>query len=130
MHGIDTTFLVQVELREAPNHSQARAWLDRALDGEGPFLALAPQVPTGFVHVVTDAKRFIDTAFDGRRARSGAALVGSAGSAPGAALRGINAPDPKMAAGQSVGSETPPRYAIGRHLRRHGGNLTADRKFG
>ena len=59
MHGIDTTFLVQVELREAPNHSQARAWLDRALHGEGPFLALAPQVLTEFVHVVTDAKRFI-----------------------------------------------------------------------
>ena len=35
MHGIDTTFLVQVELREAPNHRRAKAWLDRALDGEG-----------------------------------------------------------------------------------------------
>ena len=58
MHGIDTTFLVQVELREASNHSQARAWLDRALDGDGQFLALAPQVLTEFVHVVTDAKRF------------------------------------------------------------------------
>ena len=59
MLGIDTTFLVQVELREAPNHSQARAWLDRALDFAGPFLALAPQVLTEFVHVVTDAKRFV-----------------------------------------------------------------------
>ena len=58
MHGIDTTFLVQVELREAPHHSRARAWLDRALDGEGQVLALAPQVLTEFVHVVTDAKRF------------------------------------------------------------------------
>jgi len=58
MLGIDTTFLVQVELREAPNHSQARAWLDGALDCAGPFLALAPQVLTEFVHVVTDAKRF------------------------------------------------------------------------
>ena len=58
MHGIDTTFLVQVELREAPNHGRAHAWLDRALAGEGPFLALAPQVLTEFVHVVTDPRRF------------------------------------------------------------------------
>lgn len=59
MHGIDTTFMVQVELREAPGHAAARAWLDRQLDQNGRTLALAPQVLTEFIHVVTDPKRFV-----------------------------------------------------------------------
>ncbi len=60
MHGIDTTFLVQIELRESPGHAAGRAWLDRRLDEEGtnPWLALAPQVLTEFIHVVTDPRRF------------------------------------------------------------------------
>lgn len=58
MHGIDTTFLVQAELREAPGHAPARAWLDRQLALERVVLALAPQVLTEFIHVVTDPKRF------------------------------------------------------------------------
>ncbi len=58
MHGVDTTFLVQIELREAPGHSLARAWLDRRLDDGGPILAIAPQILTEFIHVVTDPKRF------------------------------------------------------------------------
>lgn len=58
MHGIDTTFLVQIELREALGHQAAKAWLDAQLDGPLPCLALAPQVLTEFVHVVTDSRRF------------------------------------------------------------------------
>lgn len=58
MHGVDTTFLVQVEVREAPGHADARAWLDRMLKEPGPFLAVAPQVLTEFIHVVTDPRRF------------------------------------------------------------------------
>lgn len=58
MHGIDTTFLVQIELREAPGHANAKHWLNQKLEGEVPFLALAPQVLTEFVHVVTDPRRF------------------------------------------------------------------------
>ena len=58
LHGIDTTFLVQVELREVPGHDAARGWLDRAVAKHPQPLALAPQVLTEFVHVVTDARRF------------------------------------------------------------------------
>lgn len=58
MHGIDTTFLVQVELREASGHTAASAWLDQVLQTDGPVLALAPQVLTEFIHVVTDPRRF------------------------------------------------------------------------
>lgn len=58
MHGIDTTFLVQIELREAPGHAAAKGWLDTQIEGTLPCLALAPQVITEFVHVVTDSRRF------------------------------------------------------------------------
>ena len=58
IHGIDTSFLVQAELREVPGHEAARAWLNEALDNHPQPLALAPQVLTEFVHVVTDPRRF------------------------------------------------------------------------
>ena len=58
IHGLDTTFLVQIELREAPGHEAAKAWLDLVLDQRPQPLALAPQVLTEFVHVVTDPRRF------------------------------------------------------------------------
>lgn len=56
--GIDTTFLVQVELVEVPGHSAAREWLDAILFQETQPLALAPQVLAEFIHVVTDPRRF------------------------------------------------------------------------
>jgi predicted nucleic acid-binding protein len=58
MHAIDTTFLIQVELREAQDHLRARAWLNRTLESDGQLFALAPQVLTEFIHVVTDPRRF------------------------------------------------------------------------
>lgn len=58
IHGIDTTFLVQVEIREVPGHEEARGWLNEALARHPQPLALAPQVLTEFVHVVTDPRRF------------------------------------------------------------------------
>lgn len=58
LHGIDTTFLVQVEVREVRGHTAARQWLDEALAEHPQPLALAPQVLTEFVHVVTDPRRF------------------------------------------------------------------------
>lgn len=42
IHGIDTTFLVQVEVREAPGHETARIWLTEALAKHSQPLALAP----------------------------------------------------------------------------------------
>jgi predicted nucleic acid-binding protein len=54
--GLDTTFLIEAEVAGHPGHRAARALLARLLE-EGP-LALAPQVLSEFVHVVTDPRRF------------------------------------------------------------------------
>jgi predicted nucleic acid-binding protein len=57
-YGIDTTFLVQVEISESPEHERAHAWLKRTLADQAIPFALAPQVLTEFIHVATDARRF------------------------------------------------------------------------
>ena len=56
-HGIDTGFLVALEIIEHADHAAARALLARLL-GAGDRLALAPQVLAEFIHVVTDPRRF------------------------------------------------------------------------
>ena len=56
-HGIDTGFLVALEIIEHADHAAARALLARLI-GAGDRLALAPQVLAGFIHVVTDPRRF------------------------------------------------------------------------
>lgn len=55
-HGIDTDFLVAVEVTGHPFHAPARALLDRLID-EGHDFALAPQTLAEFIHVVTDPRR-------------------------------------------------------------------------
>ena len=55
--GLDTTFLVEVEVAAHPHHRWASMTLD-ALLAQGDFLAIAPQVLAEFTHIVTDAKRF------------------------------------------------------------------------
>jgi predicted nucleic acid-binding protein len=56
IHGIDTDFLVAVEVKEHPFHHQADALLS-ALLTDGHDLAVAPQTLAEFIHVVTDARR-------------------------------------------------------------------------
>jgi predicted nucleic acid-binding protein len=58
MIGLDTTFLVHVELVEMPEHPRASSWLQSHLVGGGEELAIAPQVLCEFIHIVTDPKRF------------------------------------------------------------------------
>ena len=58
MIGVDTTFLVQLELRELPAHQSAHALLRREALDVGVPLALAPQVLAEFIHVVSDPRRF------------------------------------------------------------------------
>lgn len=58
MIGADTTFLVQLELIEAPAHHAAHQLLQRAILQPQVALALAPQVLAEFVHIVTDPRRF------------------------------------------------------------------------
>lgn len=55
-HGIDTDFLVAVEIHDHPFHHQADGLL-RGLIADGHDFAVAPQTLAEFIHVVTDAKR-------------------------------------------------------------------------
>lgn len=56
IHGIDTSFLVAVELVSHARHGQSRTLLDRFVQ-QGDQFALAPQVLAEFVHIVTDPQR-------------------------------------------------------------------------
>ncbi len=56
-HGLDTGFLVALEIIEHDSHSSARAQLNQLI-GAGDRLSLVPQVLAEFVHVVTDCRRF------------------------------------------------------------------------
>ena len=55
-HGIDTDFLVAVEVREHPFHIRADALLTDLLI-KGHDLAVTPQTLAEFIHIVTDGKR-------------------------------------------------------------------------
>lgn len=55
-HGIDTDFLVAVEIRDHPFHRPADDLLENLLAGGHDF-AVAPQILAEFVHIVTDSKR-------------------------------------------------------------------------
>ena len=55
-HGIDTDFLVAVEIENHPFHGQADALLQSML-ANGHDFALAPQTLAEFIHIVTDPKR-------------------------------------------------------------------------
>ena len=58
MIGLDTTFLAQLEIQEAETHDAALEVLRGKTLGRDRAAALAPQVLSEFVHVVTDARRF------------------------------------------------------------------------
>lgn len=58
MIGLDTTFLVQVEIQETDGHQAALGLLRNEIAGRYREAALAPQVLSEFVHVVTDRRRF------------------------------------------------------------------------
>jgi len=55
-HGIDTDFLVAVEIGDHPFHRPADRLLGSLL-AEGHDLAVAPQTLAEFIHIVTDGKR-------------------------------------------------------------------------
>jgi predicted nucleic-acid-binding protein len=58
MIGIDTTFLVHLEIVDLPIHSTASQVFAREVTAHGTIVALAPQVLAEFIHVVTDPRRF------------------------------------------------------------------------
>jgi predicted nucleic acid-binding protein len=57
IHGLDTGFLVAVEVAEHQSHAAARTKLAELI-ASGDTLAIAPQILAEFLHVVTDPKRF------------------------------------------------------------------------
>ena len=58
MIGIDTTYLVCMEIKEHPMHEAAWASFRREALDANEGVAIAPQVLLEFIHVVTDPKRF------------------------------------------------------------------------
>jgi len=57
IHGLDTSFLVALEVASHHEHSVCRLLMRRMLEA-GDAFALAPQVLTEFIHAVADPKRF------------------------------------------------------------------------
>jgi len=57
IYGLDTSFLVQIEVTEQAGHKAAHQLKDRLM-GESATFALAPQTLCEFIHIVTDPKRF------------------------------------------------------------------------
>lgn len=55
-HGIDTDFLVAVEIRDHPFHRAADALLQSLL-ADGHDIAVVPQTLAEFIHMVTDSRR-------------------------------------------------------------------------
>jgi predicted nucleic acid-binding protein len=56
-HGLDTSFLVAVEVACDAEHAVARSVAETLLRNDDRFV-IAPQVVAEFVHIVTDARRF------------------------------------------------------------------------
>jgi len=57
--GVDTDFLVAVELCEHARHEQAHALFEGLLTG-GTTFVVAPQVLAEIVHIITDGRRFLE----------------------------------------------------------------------
>jgi predicted nucleic acid-binding protein len=57
IHGLDTGFLVALELAEHADHAAARQLL-ATLISNGDLLAVAAQVMAEFMHIATDSRRF------------------------------------------------------------------------
>jgi len=56
-HGLDTSFLVAVEVNSHGQHDKARTRFHKLLKA-GDTFSLAPQILAEFIHVVTDPRRF------------------------------------------------------------------------
>ena len=56
-HGLNTSFLVAVEVASHEEHAACRARFQRLLQA-GDTFSLAPQILAEFIHVVTDPRRF------------------------------------------------------------------------
>jgi predicted nucleic acid-binding protein len=57
IHGVDTSFLVAVEVSSHAEHAKVRSRFQALVKRRDTF-ALAPQTIAEFIHVVTDPRRF------------------------------------------------------------------------
>ena len=60
-YGLDTTFLVQLGVADHSDHDAAVVLRDRLI-ADGHDFALAPQVISEYLHIVTDPRRFTSPA--------------------------------------------------------------------
>lgn len=58
MTGIDTCFLVDLEVRESPRHEGARAVFEEWKEHKNEVLAVYDHVFLEFAHILSDPKRF------------------------------------------------------------------------
>ena len=77
-HGLDTSFLVAVEVACHPEHAAARA-VAEGLRRNGDRFVITPQVVAEFVYVVTDPQRFSAPLTMERALERAQALVGCEG---------------------------------------------------
>jgi len=59
MTGIDTTFLIDLEIKESPRHDRALEIFNKWREEKNSFLVIYSNVFNEFLHVVTDSRRFI-----------------------------------------------------------------------
>ena len=59
MTGIDTTFLIDLEIKESPRHERAVEIFNKWREEKNSFLVIYSNVFNEFLHVITDAKRFV-----------------------------------------------------------------------
>ena len=60
MTGIDTTFLIDLEIKESPRHERAVEIFNKWREEKNSFLVIYSNVFNEFLHVITDAKRFVN----------------------------------------------------------------------
>lgn len=60
MTGIDTTFLIDLEILESPRHARAVEIFNKWLEEKNSLLVIYSNVFNEFIHVITDPKRFIN----------------------------------------------------------------------
>lgn len=60
MTGIDTTFLIDLEIKESPRHERAVEIFNKWREEKNSFLVIYGNVFNEFLHVITDAKRFVN----------------------------------------------------------------------
>lgn len=60
MTGIDTTFLIDLEIKESPRHERAVEIFNKWREEKNSFLVIYSNVFNEFLHVITDVKRFVN----------------------------------------------------------------------